>query len=139
MQNVGGFNLQIDTLLHNLLNCVKPSCGRIVLTFLLFVSLSTIQFSDSSHHFSFHFGVALPVRRAYLYRIEVRRNLYSGYLTGSLRCCYRMIRGLRGSQRQLPYHAARTHLGTMGELVSPSPHSAGSTLSHLGPTGSQFG
>lgn len=32
-----------------------------------------------------------------------------------------MIRGLRGSLRHLPYHAARTHLGTMGELVTPSP------------------
>ncbi|MBS4023369.1 MAG: hypothetical protein KGZ79_13265 [Dethiobacter sp.] len=74
-------------------------------------------------------------------RNERASNLHSGYVytPAHYGVLVQMIRGLRGSQRHLPYRAARTHLGTMGELECLRLHSAGSTFPHLWPTGSQFG
>ena len=74
-------------------------------------------------------------------RNERASYLHSGYIYTPARysVLIQMIRGLRGSHRHLPYRAARKHLGTMGGLERLRLHSAGSTLPHLWPTGSQSG
>jgi len=68
------------------------------------------------------------------HRFSFRWRLWSRFP----RCHPRTLEVLLGSRPDLPYRAVRKHLGTVGEWERLRPHSAGSTLSHLWPTGSSL-
>ena len=68
-------------------------------------------------------------------------NHHSGYVypPALFGASFQTIRGLLELRGCLPYHAARTHLGTTGGLERLRLHNAGSTLPRLWPTGSSLG